>query len=686
MTLRPKIEVTLLAVFAAGTSICSCASIAKTNSTNDEIVGIKGYTRPKVDFQNNHKLLALAEHLPPMAPPSREKPLLVVYPRGGEIASSSSFVVGSTMPGYQVTINGAPVVVNRQGFFAHVVSLKLGKNSFNVQTTSPEGASVNTVVEAVREKPPATMSDAAGSLAFDKDSLRPKDDQARTTGDIIEFSCRATPGSKVSAILGGHTIPMVCLAEMRGQKQAGANATLKSKLVSSGVNPGLAAAYGQMYQRYPAKRTDSYVGLYKLQPEDHFVDAPLTFKLQKEDSVSHTKQETSITAAAKVTALKQPLTAVTVADDTIIRTAPDAGRLTPLPAGVRLLVDGFDGENIRCLYRTGKHVWIKKAALQMEEAGAPAPSSVARTIIVKKDNFGESVVIPLSQRLPFTIEQSLKPNRLILKVYGVSSETDWVYQAPMEDDNAVLVDNVTWKQPDDGTYEVAIDLKNNRQWGFFAEYGQGDNENSLVLHIKNAPHLAPLNASGQTTAQGKLAGLSICLDPGHGGAELGAIGPSGIREAQVNLGIALKVRDQLQKEGATVYMTRVDDTDVSLDDRVAMARAKGVDLLISIHNNALPDGRDPIKEHGTSTYYYHPQSQELAQVLKSSMAKGVQLQPIGARYQNLALCRPSAMQAVLVEVGFMVNPDEYALLIDPGFQQRAAAAIKDGLISYFGRD
>jgi len=675
MTLRPRIRIEVkyfLAAFAAGASICSCASNAETST--------KTLSKPKP------QLIAVAEHLPPMAPPSVEKPLLVVYPRGSaEIPSASSFVVGSTLPGYQVTVNGAPVNVNRQGFFAHVVALKQGKNTFNVQAISPAGAATNTVVEAVRERPPATMSE--NGLEFDKGSLRPKDDQARTTGDIIEFSCRATPGSKVSAVLAGHTIPMVCLAEMRGQKQSNNAATLKSKLVSNGVNPGLSAAYGQMFQRFPAKRADFYVGLYKLQPEDNFVDAPLTFKLQKPDANTDRIKETSITAAAKITALKQPLTAVTVAEDTIVRTAPDAGRLTPLPAGVRLLVDGFDGENIRCFYRSGKHVWIKKAALQMEETGAPAPSSVARTIIVKKDSFGESVVIPLSQRLPFTIEQTLKPNRLILKVYGASSETDWVYQAPMEDDNAVLVDNVTWKQPDDGTYEVAIDLKNNRQWGFFAEYGQGENENSLILHIKNAPRLNQLNASGQIPATvGKLAGLSICLDPGHGGAELGAIGPSGIREAQVNLGIALKVRDQLQKEGATVYMTRQDDTDVSLDDRVAIARAKGVDLLISIHNNALPDGRDPIKEHGTSTYYYHPQSQELAQVLKSAMAKGVQLQPIGARYQNLALCRPSAMQAVLVEVGFMVNPDEYALLIDPAFQQRAAAAVKDGLISYFGRD
>ena len=338
----------------------------------------------------------------------------------------------------------------------------------------------------------------------------------------------------------------------------------------------------------------------------------------------------------------------------------------------------------------------------MEESGAPAPSAVARTIIVKKDSYGESVVIPLSQRLPFTIEQSLKPNRLTLRVFGVSADTDWTYQAPQEDDNGALVDNVSWKQPDDGTYEVAIDLKNSRQWGFWAGYGDGENETTLNLHIKNPPHVGsgtntsanagpaaganPGSISTPVRSGGRLSGLSICIDPGHGGAELGAIGLSGIREAQINLAIALQLKAQLLKEGATVYMTREDDSDISLDDRVAMARARGVDLLVSIHNNALPDGRDPIKEHGTSTYYYHPQARELALVLKTAMAQELKLKPLTTLNANLALCRPSGMQAVLVEVGFMVNPDEYAQLIDQNFQQRAAVALKDGLITYFGRD
>ena len=342
-------------------------------------------------------------------------------------------------------------------------------------------------------------------------------------------------------------------------------------------------------------------------------------------------------------------------------------------------MDGLDGENIRCLYRHGLHVWIKKSEIEMEDSGSPAPSAVAKTIVVKDEAGGEKVVIPLTQRLPYTIEQSLNPNRLTLKIYGVSGDTDWIYHAPPNNAEASMVENVTWKQPDDGTYEVTIDLKEGRQWGFAGGYGEaGDSkeisDHALVLHIKNAPQIT-----------GRLNGLKVCIDPGHGGSEPGAIGPSGVREAQINLAIALKLKAELARNGAIVFMTREDDSDVSLNDRVDFARKNNVDLLISIHNNALPDGRDPISEHGTSTYYYHPQSKKLAEAIEGAVARGCSLKPIGARYQNLALCRPSYMQAVLVEVGFVVNPDEYAELIDDGFQQKAAASIKNGLLSYFGQ-
>jgi N-acetylmuramoyl-L-alanine amidase len=180
-----------------------------------------------------------------------------------------------------------------------------------------------------------------------------------------------------------------------------------------------------------------------------------------------------------------------------------------------------------------------------------------------------------------------------------------------------------------------------------------------------------------------LAGSIICLDPGHGGSETGAIGPSGVHESQVNLAIAGKLKDILEARGATVIMTRQSDSQtLSLQERVDIAVKSHCDLLVSIHNNALPDGRDPWAEHGTSSYWYQPQAMELARILKNSLCAKLGFPDFGVFYDNLALTRPCQTVAVLVEVGFMVQPDEYTQLTKPETQDKAALALADGITGY----
>ena len=91
----------------------------------------------------------------------------------------------------------------------------------------------------------------------------------------------------------------------------------------------------------------------------------------------------------------------------------------------------------------------------------------------------------------------------------------------------------------------------------------------------------------------------ICVDPGHGGRDPGAVGPTDYEEADANLDIGLRLRDLLVNDGATVYMTRTTDVYVSLADRVAIANNNNVDTFLSIHCNAY-DGT----VQGTETYYH----------------------------------------------------------------------------------
>ena len=579
------------------------------------------------------------------AAPQPGSGILVVYPKDdAHIDSASTFLVGSCPPGAGLVCNGAEVRLNARGYFAHVVRLKPGANTFALALQSaPEQ---KRTVRVFRDSDPPPLPPKPLKIAAD--SVEPKEDLGVTAGDVVALCVRATPGGRVDAYLGRQKIALVPAAR-----------------APRAVNRGLDAAYGSSYQRRGRFPADLYCGFYTVSPADRWHSVRPRFVLSKAG------RTLSLTGRASLNTIEQPDPAQTAHDDTVVRLGPGQARTTPLPAGVRLLVDGWQGNSMRCLLAPGRHVWILKEDLQLENIRSVAPSSPVRTVNIKDEPGGVRVSLPLSQRLPYQIEQQLVPNRLVLRIFGATADTDWITPARPVTESGPL-DHITWRQPEDRVYEMTAHLKSNRQWGFWASY----EENDLVLHVKDAPHLMPDSAP--------LAGLRVCVDPGHGGEETGAMGPSGIKESTVNLAIALKLKELLERDGAHVVMTRQTDSEgPSLASRVETAVRKKCDLLLSVHNNALPDGRDPWAEHGTSSYWYHPQAIELARTLKKALVEEAGFPDYGTYYQNLALCRPSQMPAVLVEVGFMINPDEYAQLLDPRVQDRAAAGLLKGIREYF---
>ncbi|HND07100.1 MAG TPA: hypothetical protein PL012_15540, partial [Candidatus Obscuribacter sp.] len=125
-------------------------------------------------------------------------PIYVSYPQGGTtaITASSSFIIGSVLPGGSLSINGKPVSLNKDGFFAQTVPLTRGVNRFQLLYTR-DGAQTpySAFVQLVREKLREPLSPS--SLVISGEGVEPGDDGALPAGDIIEFSCHATPGAAV---------------------------------------------------------------------------------------------------------------------------------------------------------------------------------------------------------------------------------------------------------------------------------------------------------------------------------------------------------------------------------------------------------------------------------------------------------------------------------------------------------
>lgn len=213
----------------------------------------------------------------------------------------------------------------------------------------------------------------------------------------------------------------------------------------------------------------------------------------------------------------------------------------------------------------------------------------------------------------------------------------------------------------------------------------------------------------------------IVLDPGHGGRDPGAIGPTGLREKDVVLEIAKKLKLKLESLGYHVVMTREDDRYISLWRRIYIANREGADLFISIHTNSSRYRR----VSGFEVYYLAEASDEEARALAAaenyplgiaedipddlyiqatiwdllysenrkdakrfaekvafSLNREIESKNRGVKSANFYVLRGAQMPAILVEVGFISNRYEEANLRDSDFKNRIASAIANGIRSY----
>jgi N-acetylmuramoyl-L-alanine amidase len=269
--------------------------------------------------------------------------------------------------------------------------------------------------------------------------------------------------------------------------------------------------------------------------------------------------------------------------------------------------------------------------------------------------------IPMSSRPPFLVEEG--DHSIALTLYGVTANTDIINYAH----NDSLVKDVSWRQLTAGRARYTLRLAS-EPYGYLAFWDGG----AFVLRVRRPPSV---------DRDHPLKGLTISVDPGH--TPIGATGPTGLYEADAVLAVGEKVREMLVKRGANVFMTRTTPAPVDLGERPVMARRANANALISIHLNALPDGVNPFRAHGTGAYFFHPQSEPLARALQNGMVKRMGLPNLGVNYDNLALARATWMPSVLCEGAFIIMPAQEAALRTEEFQAAYAKGIVDGIESYF---
>jgi N-acetylmuramoyl-L-alanine amidase len=329
------------------------------------------------------------------------------------------------------------------------------------------------------------------------------------------------------------------------------------------------------------------------------------------------------------------------------------------PTGTRASVTGRVNDDVRIGLSAEASAWVPVGDAQPLPSGIPAPHAVVGSVTLTSATDRVNLRIPLTQRVPFQVLESERS--LAIRFYSATGDVDWIRYG-----NDSLIRQLSWAQP--GRDELVLNVELAEPvWGYRARW----NRNDFVMEIRRPPRI---------NRRHPLRGRTIAIDPGH--PPLGATGPTGLREADANLAVALQLRGMLEKAGSRVLMTRTTDTAVDLWPRVQLADTGGAELLVSIHNNAVPDGVNPFTNNGTSVFYNQPRSVPLAQAVQRGLVRRLGLTDLGISRGDLALVRPTWMPAVLCEGMFVIMPDQETALRSARGQWRYARGVVDGIAGF----
>ena len=265
-------------------------------------------------------------------------------------------------------------------------------------------------------------------------------------------------------------------------------------------------------------------------------------------------------------------------------------------------------------------------------------------------------------------------------------------------------DDLVWHnatKQDDGSYKVTISASQHK-WnsGKYIVHGYivDSSGKNIGFGATSADVVAPKKIGSASRGNYDVLNKVIYLDAGHGGYDLGA-SYFGISEKSLTLAIQSRVKAKLESEGYQVVTTRTSDTYVDLTDRSRAANASESDIFVSIHINASGSSA----AQGIETYYYQPyaeypsrinatyhanptrlsMSDTLANAIQSSLINATGAQNQGVKRQTFAVLRETTAPAVLLELGFLSNPQEAARLNTSAYQETLANAIVAGIKSYY---
>ncbi len=306
--------------------------------------------------------------------------------------------------------------------------------------------------------------------------------------------------------------------------------------------------------------------------------------------------------------------------------------------------------------------YIAKESTRFLPGKLEQPYHLSGSWKVYGDSAFDYVTISLDEKLPYRSQQQLSPSKIVVDIFGATSNTNWITQL----NTTKEITNAYYEQLEDDVLRATIELKHAQHWGHTLYYDSAGKR--LVIRVKRQPVMLNIKT------------LKIAIDAGHGGTNSGAAGVNSNKlEKNYTLLLAKELQATLKKAGAQrVYMTRTKDTSLSMPERIDMLKQYNPDLLISIHLNS--SSVDSIQ--GTSTYYRYIGFRPLSvSILKQMLT--LKLKEYGnVGNFNFALSGPTDYPNCLVEVAFLSNKEDEKKILDPKFHKAVAAKIYAGILDW----
>lgn len=528
------------------------------------------------------------------------------------VSTSPQFITGRTCKNCMLTANGKPVKVYSTGAFALEVALKADTSIQLLATLKNKTIEKNIQYFYQARIAPQPVS----TFSIESIQTLPEGDLYLLPGEQINIIVKALPGCRMVADDTYQLYEQGNLGLYKGvytitDTVAFSNRKIKLKLYSPAGDSLI-------------RETKNYFGIFNIS------NSPL---LLTKGRLAHLK--------------------FGLGEDRL-----GGAKIGYIDSNIILQPTGIFGDNIRVKLAFDKSAYIEKQLVDSAPKGTFPPASLTGDIIVTGDSVYDYVQVNLQQRLPYQSIQLTSPAKLVIDIFGATSNTNWIKQFQ----SARGIEAVDYVQERDGVFRIILSLKSKLHWGHQIFY----KGNSLLIKIKRPP---PRDISK----------LTIAVDAGHGGSNTGAAGIGGSIEKNVTLILSGLLQKALEKEGAKVIMTRNAETFFDNKERILFYRDSMPDLLLSIHLNS---SADPVNVGGTSTYYRHIGFKPLsAAIYKRLLELGLKEYGNTGAF-NFMLNSPTEYPNALVETVFISNPAEEEKILDASFQQQMVDKIVMGIKDY----